>query len=133
MYLCIHTYIYIYMHIHTFIYIYIHMHTNTGKYKYIHICIYKYLVWYNSLRLLTKFLINIYKLICNINVHSFFCQDVILLQPWTSHTNDGCSKETKIYLLFNPRISITVALFCFHAHPTVDCKYKGSERAIFTI
>ena len=55
------------------------MRTNTDKY--IHIYIYKYLVWYNSPCLLTKFLINIYNTIWDINVHSSFCRDVILLRP----------------------------------------------------
>ena len=56
----------------------IRMRTNTDKY--IHVYIYKYLVWHNSPCLLKKFLINIYNTICDINVHSFFCRDVILLQ-----------------------------------------------------
>ena len=67
----------------------------------------------------------------DINVHSFFCWDVILPRSWTSYINNGSSKETKNYLPFNPCTCITVAkiwffksqlnelsikVFCFCAH-----------------
>ena len=78
------------MHIYTHSYTYLHTH------KCILMSIYKYLVWCNSPCLPRKFLINIYNTICDINVHSFFCRDVILLWPWTCNTNDGCLKEMLI-------------------------------------
>ena len=74
-------YIYIHIYIYIYIYIYKYIHTCINAHIYIHIYMYKYLVWYASPCLLTKFLINIYSTICDINVHSFFCRDVILLRP----------------------------------------------------
>ena len=59
-------------------YVIIFMYTYIHVYIYIHIYIYKYLIYSNSPCLLTTFLINIYNTICDINVHSFFCRDIIL-------------------------------------------------------
>ena len=81
MYMYIYIYKYVYIWIHTYIHAYTYIYIYAQKYRYIHICNYKYLVWYNSPCLLTKFLINIYDTICEIKVHSFSCWDVILLQP----------------------------------------------------
>ena len=66
--------------------IHIHIHTCT------HIYIYKYLVWYNSPWLLTKFLINICNTICNIIGHFFLSWDTVsnvnLLYRWWMFEGD---------------------------------------------
>ena len=141
-----YTYMYIYVH-HPYTHTYSYTHTTHTYYIYIYIYIYlNYLIWYDSPCLLTKFLFNIHKTICLINVHSFFCQDV--LRTRSSYTNDGCSKDAKIYLPFKPRVSIAIAniwfftlqlnkssikLFCFCAHSSTGCNNKRSEKAIFNI
>ena len=55
---------------------------NVHIYVCTHICIHIYTYIY--IFLLTKFLFNIYNMICDITVHSFFCWHVTPLQLWTS-------------------------------------------------